>query len=544
MIKVTCNGKTIEVKRGTNYYDISSFFDVLNPLAVKTYDDILSLKEVPSEDIKIEYIDVKHFYGRAIYKGGVKLIFQVSLKRLFPNMNVSFKHSVPGGMLLEVCGDKILETNDVLLLKKEMQKISDQDEIIKKITIRKKEAIKFYKTNNELEKSTNVSRITDKAITLYHLEGINNFFYSEMPYKTGVIKNFEVVYLGQNRIIILFPNGKTNGNTPTYEHNQEIINTYLNSKSWLESMNLTYVSNLNDLVGSGEVKNIIKSSELKFGLNIYNVADEIIKDKEIKYIMIAGPSSSGKTTTTKRLGEYLFSKGYDPVVISSDDYFIDRDKLKKNENGEYDLECLAAVDVKYLNNDLHKLTRGELVTLPSYNFINGEKELRNRPIKLKDNSIILIEGIHSLNDDLIPNIGKSEKYKIYLSPFIPLNIDRHNYISSLDLRLLRRMVRDNRSRGYEVSETIHNWRKVRDGEEKNIFPYIKGADAIINTALVYELGVLKTYAEPLLLNVEVDSMYYMEAKRLLNFLKPFFAITSEYIDSSSILREFIGGGDD
>jgi uridine kinase len=260
--------------------------------------------------------------------------------------------------------------------------------------------------------------------------------------------------------------------------------------------------------------------------------------------MIAGPSSSGKTTTTKRLGEYLFSKGYDPVVISSDDYFIDRDKLKKNENGEYDLECLAAVDVKYLNNDLHKLTRGELVTLPSYNFINGEKELRNRPIKLKDNSIILIEGIHSLNDDLIPNIEKNEKYKIYLSPFIPLNIDRHNYISSLDLRLLRRMVRDNRSRGYGVSETIHNWRKVRDGEEKNIFPYIKGADAIINTALVYELGVLKTYAEPLLLNVEVDSMYYMEAKRLLNFLKPFFAITSEYIDSSSILREFIGGGDD
>ena len=257
--------------------------------------------------------------------------------------------------------------------------------------------------------------------------------------------------------------------------------------------------------------------------------------------MIAGPSSSGKTTTTRILGAYLRSKGYDPICLSTDDYFVDRIDTPKDEYGKYDFECLNAIDTKEFNNDLMRLLKGEEVNIPTYNFVTGKREYHNNLIKLNENSIILIEGLHSLNDDLTPGIPDRYKYKIYLSPFIPLNIDRHNYISTLDLRLIRRIIRDNRTRGYTVSEVIEKWQSVRNGEEKYIFPYTHQANMIINTALPYELGVLKVYAEPLLLSIDTDSKYYEEARRLLKFLRSFYTITSEYVSKNSILREFIGG---
>ena len=362
-----------------------------------------------------------------------------------------------------------------------------------------------------------------------------------MPYSTKYIKKFELKYLGNNRLIILYPSNLTEGRLPEYVHHENIINAYYEGKSWLKKLNVPYVGDLNDLVSKREIKGFIESCELHFTDEIKKACDKIIRNNDKKFIMIAGPSSSGKTTTTRILGAYLRSKGYDPICLSTDDYFVDRVDNPKDEFGAYDFECLNAIDTRTFNNDLIKLLKGEEVNIPTFNFVTGKREYHNHLIKLKENSIILIEGLHSLNDDLTPGIAERYKYKIYLSPFIPLNIDRHNYISTLDLRLIRRMIRDNRTRGYTVSEVIEKWQSVRNGEEKYIFPFTHQADTIINTALPYELGVLKVYAEPLLLSIDTDSKYYEEARRLLKFLRSFYSITSEYVSKNSILREFIGG---
>ena len=544
MVEIKYNGIVNQISKNSSFYDASKTFGIKNPLAVKVNDDIISLSEKIKTSNEVDFITVDKFYGKGIYKSGLQFIFQVAIKSLFDNSDVSYKHSVPGGMLAEVMTKNSLGTEDVTLIENKMNEIINQDKEFRKITIRKNEILNYYKENKELEKYQNVSRITDKAVTLYELIGHFNYFYSEMPYSTSVINNYQIIYLGDNRFVLLFPNGNSEQNGNKYDHHSGIIENFIMNKNWLKDMKLEYISNVNDLVGCGSIKKIIDSSELKFSLDIYKIADLVLENKKIKFIMISGPSSSGKTTTTERLGEYLFSKGIDPVIISSDDYFIDREKLKKNEYGEYNFEGIEAVDVTYLNNDIHKLLRGESINLPTYNFITGKKELSSNTLKLKENSILLIEGIHSLNDDLVPNISSDEKYKIYLSPFLPINIDRHNYVSTLDLRLLRRIVRDNRSRGYLCADTIHNWRKVRAGEEKNIFPFIYTADYIVNSSLVYEIGVLKPYVEPLLLSVSEESEYYMEARRLINFMKPFFPITSEYVPEKSILREFIGGKND
>ena len=278
-----------------------------------------------------------------------------------------------------------------------------------------------------------------------------------------------------------------------------------------------------------------------FSLDIAKVVDEIINNHDIKFILVAGPSSSGKTTTNSKIASYLEALGYDAIKISLDDYFVNREDTPKDENGKYDFECLEAIDVKLFNEDLQRLLNGEEISLPIYNFISGKREYPKKYVKLKENSIFLIEGLHALNDKITEGIDNKYKYRIYLSPFIPINIDMHNYVSTLDLRLLRRIVRDNRTRGYDCLKTIDNWQSVRNGEEKYIFPYIHQADVIINTALAYEVGVLKVYVEPLLLSVGVDSEYYEEARRLIGFLKQFFPIPGEYVNDDSILREFIGG---
>ncbi len=540
MVNVTLkDGVSKNIPRGTSYLEVSKTFGIFDAIAVKIKDNIISLQETLRSDIEIEFITISSFYGVGIYRAGLKLLLQAALKNIFSNSDVLFEHSVPGGLLCSINNGKDITNEDVLLIKKEMERLVEANLKIKKLNIRKREAIDFYNKNLEQEKTKNVSNITDKVISLYELCGTFNFFYSDMPHETGILKSFDLIYLGENKLILVLPD-KYN-KVPRYTHYKDIIKTFYDSKKWLEKLEMSYVTNLNDTVGNHKIKTFMNSSEIMFDINISKLADKIYNEKKYKFIMIAGPSSSGKTTTTKRLSDYLRTKGYDPIEISSDDYFVDRDNLKKEEDGSYDFETIEAVDLKYLNNDIHKLLRGESITPPTYNFITGKKTLNSSPIKLKENSILLIEGIHSLNDRLLPNIEKEAVFKIYLSPFIPLNIDRHNYVSTLDLRLIRRIIRDNLTRGYTVDKTIEAWQKVRAGEEKWIFPFIPEADVIINTALPYELGVLKVFAEPLLLNIDVDSEYFIEAKRLLNFLKPFFAIPGEYVDKDSILREFIGG---
>ena len=542
-IKITFEHKQIEVAKNTTYLEISKASILKDSvLAVKKNNELIPLTAKAIEDEVIEFIDAASIEGAKMYKAAVKFILEVALKTIFKGSDIHYLHSVPGGMLGEIKYEKVLTSEDISKIKGEMARIIDEDHEFKRYNILKKEAIDFYEATSYYEKAINV-KTCDDIVTIYKLKDYLNFYYVPMPYSTKYIRKFELKYLGNNRLIILYPSNLTEGRLPEYVHHENIINAYYDGKSWLKKLDTPYVGDLNNLVSSRTVKGFIESCELHFTDEIKKACDKIIRNNDKKFIMIAGPSSSGKTTTTRVLGAYLRSKGYDPICLSTDDYFVDRIDNPKDEFGNFDFECLNAIDTRTFNNDLIKLLKGEEINVPTFNFITGKREYHNHLIKLKENSIILIEGLHSLNDDLTPGIPAKYKYKIYLSPFIPLNIDRHNYISTLDLRLIRRMVRDNRTRGYKVGEVIEKWQSVRNGEEKYIFPFTHQADTIINTALPYELGVLKVYAEPLLLSIDTDSKYYEEARRLLKFLRSFYSITSEYVSKNSILREFIGGQD-
>ena len=541
-VKVTFQDNTIhEYEKEVSFYEISKDIDMNNIMGFKIGNEVFSLDCKATNDCKIEFINTNDIIGNKIYKAGLKFLFEVALLETFPKLEISYEHSVPRGMLGVVSGNKILTQDDLNKIKSKMADLIEEDEKIEKINVSPKEAIKYYQVTNELEKASNIQSISDKMVTLYKLHNRLNYFYSIMPYSIGSIHKYELIYLGNNRIVFLFPSVNSNGNVLEYVHYDKIIDSFLEGKKWLDNLNMPYISDLNKTIGNGKIKDFIRSNELIFSLNIAKAVDNIISNRDIKFILISGPSSSGKTTTTSRISSYLEALGYNTIKISLDDYFVDRDKNPVDENGKYDFECLEAIDVEAFNNDLNRLLNGEEITLPSYNFITGKREYSKDKVMMKENTIFLIEGLHALSDDLTINVEDKYKYKIYLSPFIPLNIDEHNYVSTIDLRLLRRIVRDNRTRGYDIFKTIDNWQKVRYGEEKYIFPYIHQANVIINTALAYEIGVLKVFVEPLLLSVGVDSNYYEEARRLIDFLKQFFPIPGEYVNDESILREFIGG---
>ena len=541
-IKVSIkNDKTMEFPVGISLYEICENLNITDQiLGAKINNELNPLTTRLIKDTEVELIDSSDLAGYKMYQAGLKFIFEIALKELYPNMEVIYEHSVPKGVLAEIVGDKKIDERDLSKIKGIMSKIIDDDLLFEKYNISKKDAIKYFEERKEFEKAANVKDSNNEIINLYKLQGSLNYFYTEMPYSTKAISKFELVFLGNNRIVFVFPSPRTKGKVPEYVHHKNIIKSFYDGKKWLEAMNLPYLSDLNRLVSSSKIGEFIETNELLFNNEIAKCADEIASNPGKKIILIAGPSSSGKTTTTKRLASYLKVKGLKPISISIDDYFVDRVKTPKDENGNYDYECLMAINIEQFNKDLTSLLNGKKIRLPRYDFISGKSELTDKEIELADDGIILVEGLHALNDELTAQISEEYKYKIYLSPFIPINIDRHNYISTLDLRLLRRIIRDNRYRGMSVSDTINIWQSVRNGEEKYIFPFIHQADVIINTSLIYEIGVVRVYAEPLLYSVDIDSPYYEEARRLITFLKRFYMIPTEFIPKDSILREFIG----
>lgn len=534
------DGSKKKYPKGITYFEISKDKKRKKSiLGVKVDNEINALDNKAMHDASIEFFDVKDLAGYKMYQSALKFIFEVSVKELFPESEIHFLHSVPKGILSEVLIPENFTNEEVKKIKGKMAEIISSKEIFQKYNLFKKDAYNYFMSIKEEEKAKNIQNISNEIVTLYKLKNCINYYYNFMPHDTGCITKYDLVYIGKNRIILVCPNIRT-GEVPDYVHYDNIIENFFEGKKWLRLMNTSFLSDMNDLVSHNKIKDFMDANELVFNESILKVANEIVSKREVKMILVAGPSSSGKTTTTKRLSTYLKAKGFDPLALSTDDFFVDRDETPKDEKGEFDFECLQAIDLELFNRTLVGLLKGEEQEIPEYNFVAGKKEFNHKMVKLNKNSIILIEGLHCLNDDLVPYIKDENKYKIYLSPFIPLNIDRHNYISTLDMRLIRRIVRDNKTRGRSVDQTIQEWQVVRAGEEKYIFPYIHQADVIINTALSYELGVLKIYAEPLLYSVNIHSPYYEEARRLLNSLKGFYPISSEYVKDDSILREFIG----
>ena len=537
--KVTVDGQSYEVDNEMTFYDI--VHDIKpNTVLVKVNGEVFSLDTKIKEECEIIPLDVTSLPGYKSYQSGLKFLFFLSVKELFPEAKLSFLHSVPKGILSEVILNHELTNEDVSKIKGQMALNVSKKLRYLKYNIEIKDAYDYFMKKVEIEKAKNLQTLNNPIVTLYRLGNELNYFYTLMPYDTSVINLYELVFLGNNRIVLVCPNVTSGLSIPEYVHYENIVTNFMETKKWLSLMNASYVSLMNELVSSSKIKNFIASNEILFVEDILKACDTITASKDIKIVLIAGPSSSGKTTTMKRLSSFLQSRGLHPIGLSTDDFFVDREDTPKNEKGEYDYECLEAIDLKLFNDTLQGLLDGKEVEIPEYDFVAGKKVFKGRKCVLDEKSILIVEGLHCLNDDLTPYIDERYKYKIYLSPFIPLNIDRHNYISTLDLRLIRRIVRDNRTRGKNVNQTIGEWQVVRSGEEKYIFPYVYQADRIINTALAYEIGVLKIYAVPLLSSVDIRSPYYNEARRLINYMQTFYTIPSEYVPKDSILREFIG----
>ncbi len=539
-VNITYKDQVGTFDKDTTYYDVSQFFGCSEAIAVQDGNEVISLDTKIKKDASVDFLDVTSLAGYKIYQSGLKFLFYLSVKELYPDCEVSFLHSVPKGILSEVLMPHNLTSEDVSKIKGQMAKNVAQKLRFVKYNLDIRDAYQYLKEKEENEKAINLQSINQDVVTMYRLRDTLNYFYTLMPYDTSVIHRYELVFLGRNRIVLVCPNVVSGESVPEYVHYENIVSNFMETKKWLRKMNAPYLADMNQLVSGSKIYDFIQCNEILFEEDIIKVCNQIVSSRDVRIVLIAGPSSSGKTTTMKRLSAFLRSRGLDPVGLSTDDFFVDREDTPKNDKGEFDFECLQAIDLELFNDSLHKLLEGEEIEVPEYDFVGGKKVFKGKKMQLKENSILLVEGLHCLNDDLMPYIESKYKYKIYLSPFIPLNVDRHNYISTLDLRLIRRIVRDNRTRGKTVSDTIREWQVVRSGEEKYIFPYVYQADVIINTALAYEIGVLKVYANPLLYSVGIDSPYYNESRRLINYLQMFFTIPSEFVPNDSILREFIG----
>jgi len=540
-IKVTVMGEQVELSNSMTYLELSkSYKDKFkNPIIIAKQNGIYKELNDKVESLgEVEFFDHNEREANRVYLSGLVYLTIYAFKTLY-NGSLRVKHSIDKGLYIET--NISIDEEKIQQLKEKMNELVSLNLPIEKINVSRMDAIKYFEKVEDLSKVGLMKYNTNTYVTLYKLADMYNFFFSQMPVSTSVFTSFDLKYLNSNGFVLLFPTVYMGDVIKEYQHHSKVFDVFNESHKWAKLMNIDNSYSLNEFVSSGNISSLIRMDETLQSNRLLETAKNIYEKRDrIKIVLIAGPSSSGKTTTCNKLCMYLRSFGMNPQTLSMDDYFLDRDQTPKREDGSYDFEALEAVDLGLFDTQVRELLEGKEVLMPIFNFLLGQKEFRKR-LKLGKDDILIIEGIHGLNPGILTSIPNENKYKIYISPLTGLNLDNHNRMSTTDNRLLRRIVRDNRTRGHDVTATLEQWPKVREGEEKYIFPYQDEADCVFNSALIYELGVLKTYVEPLLYSVDTSSKYYHEAKRLINMLKMFLPIPSEDIPSDSLLREFIGG---
>ncbi len=541
-VKVTYLGKSYLYPRDITLEDISKDFQ-------KNYLETIIMAEVNgrpcelnykvTDDVTVDFFDLTSPTGNRVYESGLIFVLEKACLNML-NSEIEVKYSIDKGIYIKTY--KKITKEDLDKVSREMKEIVKRDLPIQKNLVNRLEAIDYYKSTKNYDKVNVLKYSVNTNVNLYRLMDIYNYFFSYLPVSTGALKEFKLTYIDQNSFVLRYPNIYYLNKIPVYKHHDKLFNEFKKYDEWSEKLGIENVSSLNNKVTKGNVDDIVLLSENIQNNSLFKISETIYNNKKLKLILLAGPSSSGKTTTSKKLELFLKGFGLNPIAISIDNYFVDRDKTPILPDGSYDFESLNSINVELFNKNLKDLLDGKEVTLPVYNFITGKSELSDESIKLGEKEILIVEGLHALNEELTYSIDRKNKYKIYLCPLTVLSLDNHNRIRTTDNRLLRRIVRDNRTRGYSASDTLSTWGKVREGEEKYVFPFQDEADVIFNTSLIYELGVLKTYAEPLLYSVEESDPMYKEAVRLLNLLKNILPISNDYIPVDSIVREFIGGG--
>lgn len=536
------NGELGQYDEGTTLLEISQEMQKLyrTPIvAAKVDNEIKDLQFSVMSDCKVEFLDLHTESGIKVYQRSLTFVMIAAVHELFPQGEVTVEHSLSKGLYCELhIGEKI--TSDHLkALEVRMQEIVAEDRPITMKSLPIDEVVELFKAAGQVEKVKHLQQLKREQVRIYYCGKVYDYFYGTMTPSTGQLKVFELKQYASG-FILRFPEKESPDQLPEFIAQPKLSEIFLEAERWGGILQCGYVAALNECVENGTINDIMRVAEALHEKKIAQIADFIAQHKEVRVILIAGPSSSGKTTFAQRLIVQLRVNGMRPVSLSLDDYFVNRDRTPKDENGVYDFEAIEAIDIELFNEQLCQILDGEAVHVPSYNFMSGQREYNGKIVQIGKDQPLIIEGIHGLNERLTPAVPREHKVKIYISALTQLSIDNHNRIPTTDGRLIRRIVRDSQFRSHDALTTLNMWDSVRRGEERNIFPFQEEADIMFNSALIYELGVLKKYAEPLLQKITANEAAYSEATRLLKFLTYFQHIDECEIPLNSILREFVG----
>lgn len=545
MIKATVNQSIYEVKEGTTLSDLAKQVQLpQEPIILLAYMDgkLRELFTPMTKDCHVRFVTLKEQAGYMAYKRTATLMFLKACEDLLgtgATTKIALDYSIGNSIFCDFLEDRVIDDAFAQSIQKRMEELAKANLPITKRSLDTDQAAKYFDRIGFKGKKELFQFRRESKMNIYSLDGYDNYFYGYMAPSTGYISAF-LVSAYQHGLVLQIPKRKQTEEIVPFTPQPKLFHVMQRSREWTKTMGVDTVGALNDEITHGNINHLILLQEGLQEKLLADIADEIVS-KNKRIILIAGPSSSGKTTFSHRLSIQLQIAGLTPHPVSMDDYFLDRELSPRDENGNYNFETIASLDVDLLTKHINQLLDGEEIDVPSYNFITGKREYHGHKLKIGEKDVLVMEGIHGLNGTLTNEIPEDAKYRIYVSALNQINLDEHNRIPSSDGRLLRRIVRDAMTRGNDARETISRWDSVRKGEEDNIFPYQEEADVMFNSAQIYEIAVLKQYAEPLLFAVPRDCPEYQEAKRLLKFLEYFLNIPSEAIPKTSLLREFIGG---
>ncbi len=538
------DGEKIIIEKGTKLLDIIDKFKTEKKfpiLAAKVNNKLVSLNFIPDKDMIIEPITFKSKEGKEVYRRTAAFILYMAAEELYNNSRLVIRHSFGGGSYYDYYTDIPVNQEIIDSLSDKMNELINSDLILNEKTLTKKTALKYFKKRAQSDKVRLIDGIEAKKITIHEGRSFSNIGLYPLAPSTGFITNFRLKTYHPGFILQL-PEKDDFKCNPNTGHYPKLFKIFRESKIWGKILNVSNVGRLNQIINNNGTSELIKIAESLHEKKIAQIADEITKKRDdVRLVLISGPSAAGKTTFSKRLSINLRVNGIRPIAVSMDNYFVDRDKCPKDEFGEYDFEAVEAINIDLFNIQLAKLLNGDEVGIPKYDFETGKSILNFKQVRLEDDQILIVEGIHGLNGRLTSLIPEKNKLKIYISALTQLSIDDHNRIPTTDTRILRRMIRDRNYRNYSASETLSRFTSVIKGEEKHIFPFQESADIMFNSSLVYELALLKNFAIPILSEIKETDKTYTEAQRLLKFLELFKPVPASEIPPTSILREFIGG---